>query len=116
MTAKKIKSPQLTVVVNATEIVDRLIEVLELNNQTELADYLGVSLPTISSWKSRNSIDWTLIIEKLGASVNINWLLSGRGDHRLNQDDILTLKDQLIELQGKLIEALEENRKLVKRK
>ncbi|TSE08755.1 helix-turn-helix domain-containing protein [Aquimarina algiphila] len=49
---------------NAILILDRLKELLEIDSDFSLSEYLGVKANTISSWKKRNSLDYSLIIAK----------------------------------------------------
>ena len=60
-------------------IIKELKKHLNLQTDTDLANFLGVSQPTISSWRSRNSLDEKLIITKCN-DINPNWLLTGKGD------------------------------------
>lgn len=64
---------------NAKEIIDRLKLALKLKTDTELAKYLGISQSTVSTWKSRNSLDYELVIAKC-KHVNLHWLLTGEGE------------------------------------
>lgn len=59
-------------------IINRLKEHLGFNSDVELAKYLGVTQGAISSWKSRNSIDYDLIISK-APNADLNWLFRGEG-------------------------------------
>lgn len=49
---------------NATLILNRLKELLEIDSDFGLSEYLGVKANTISSWKKRDSLDYSLIIAK----------------------------------------------------
>lgn len=57
-------------------IINKLKIHLNLNSDTELADFLGVKQNTISTWKSRNTMDYELIITKCD-DINANWLITG---------------------------------------
>lgn len=46
----------------------------------ELADYLGVSRNTIPMWRQRKSFNVDLLLQKREESVQIEWLLFGKGD------------------------------------
>lgn len=62
-----------------TLIISRLKLSLNLND-TQFADRLGVSKQTISSWKSRNSIDFDKIFALCESEgLSIDWLLTGKG-------------------------------------
>lgn len=64
-----------------TQIVARLKRVLNVSTDSELAERLGVKQNTISSWKSRGSLDYALIIAKCD-SVDLNWLFNGESEKK----------------------------------
>lgn len=64
---------------DVTGIVKRAKQALNFKNDSELAEYLGVSRATVSNWCARNSIDFRLLLNKLGNTVDYNWLLLGKG-------------------------------------
>ncbi len=64
-------------------IINEIKKHLKFTNDIELAEYLGVKQNTISTWKSRNTIDYDLIIAKCDF-VNANWLLTGQGNMLLH--------------------------------
>lgn len=51
---------------------------LNLKRDSELAEFLGVSRATVTNWAARNSIDFRLLLDKLGNTVDYNWLLLGK--------------------------------------
>lgn len=63
---------------DVTGIVKRAKLVLNFKNDSELADYLGVSRATVSNWCARNRIDFHLLLDKF-RDVDLNWLLVGKG-------------------------------------
>lgn len=63
---------------DVTGIVKRAKQVLDFKNDSELADYLGVSRATVSNWCARNRIDFHLLLSKM-SHVDYNWLLVGKG-------------------------------------
>ena len=65
---------------DVTGIVKRAKQVLNFKNDSELAEYLGVSRATVSNWGARNSIDFRLLLDKFGDKVDYNWLLLGKGN------------------------------------
>lgn len=102
---------------------------------TELSDFLGVKQNTISSWKSRGTVDYDLIISKCDTD-DLNWLLKGseseikdssftRGTCKdceskdlaismkdqiiANKNDIIAAKDQVIAQQQEYINHLKED-------
>lgn len=65
---------------DVTGIVKRAKQVLNFKNDSELAEYLGISRATVSNWGARNSIDFRLLLDKFGDKVDYNWLLLGKGN------------------------------------
>lgn len=78
---------------DVTGIVKRAKQALNLKRDSELAEFLGVSRATVSNWCARNSIDFPLLLGKIGESVDYNWLLLGKGQphpqHRFCQSDLV---------------------------
>lgn len=58
-------------------ILDKLSKAIGVNTDTELANVLGVKQNTVSSWRSRGSIDFALIISKCD-DIDLNWLFNER--------------------------------------
>ena len=69
---------------NAKLIISRLKSALNFTTDVELSDFLGISTQGISSWKSRNSVDYDLIFAKCGY-MDLNWLFRGTQFEDLNQ-------------------------------
>ena len=65
---------------DVTAIVNRTKQVLNFKRDSELAEFLGVSRPTLSNWCARNRIDFPLLLDKMGSDVDYNWLLIGKGN------------------------------------
>lgn len=65
-------------VFSAADIVKRAKLMLNQKTDAQLAAYLGVSRSTLCNWVARNSIDFPLVLGKLGG-VDYNWLLTGKG-------------------------------------
>lgn len=64
----------------AKDVLERLKRACMLNNDAELARFLGVKPNTISTWKVRNSVDHGLIITKCGETIDLHWLFTGQGE------------------------------------
>jgi hypothetical protein len=64
---------------NAKEIIERIKTSFSIKSDRELAEYLGVNQSTISTWRSRDSLDHNLIIAKC-KKVNLHWLFTGEGE------------------------------------
>lgn len=61
-----------------TLIINEIKNHLQYKTDTELAEFLGVKQPTISTWRKRNTIDYELIIAKCN-DIDANWLITGKG-------------------------------------
>lgn len=66
-------------IMNKALIINELKNYLNIKTDSEFAKFLGLKQNTISSWKSRNSLDYDLIISKCD-QINANWLLTGEGE------------------------------------
>ena len=64
---------------NKSLIINEIKSHLNYKTDTELADFLGVKQPTISTWRKRNTIDYELIIAKCN-DIDANWLITGEGE------------------------------------
>lgn len=63
---------------NKGEMLDAIKSHLNMQKNTELAKFLGVSSQAVSNWYARNTFDAELIYTKCG-SINADWLLTGIG-------------------------------------
>ena len=64
--------------ISSKEVIERLKIALKLSSDNALAETLGISKTTLSNWKSRNSIDISLLFSKC-ERISIDWLLTGNG-------------------------------------
>jgi transcriptional regulator with XRE-family HTH domain len=65
---------------DVTSVLGRLAQVLGTRTGNQLADALGVSPQTISSWKSRESVPYAQCVSIAEEwSVSLDWLLTGIG-------------------------------------
>ena len=62
-----------------SKIIREIKLYLGFKNDTELADFLGIKQNTLSTWKSRNTMDYDLVISKCDF-IDANWLLTGEGE------------------------------------
>ena len=62
-----------------SKIIREIKLYLGVKNDTELADFLGIKQNTLSTWKSRNTMDYDLVISKCDF-IDANWLLTGEGE------------------------------------
>lgn len=66
--------------ITADRIVDTIETELGIATDTDLAEFLGVSKATISSWRRRNSIPFEVIVYlALKGSIDITYVLFQRG-------------------------------------
>lgn len=63
--------------VNVSEIIQRLKDHLDVKTNVALAEVLGVTKATVGKWVSRNTIDYSLILDKF-PDMDMNWLLLGK--------------------------------------
>lgn len=82
-------------------IINELKNYLNIKTDSEFAKFLGLKQNTISSWKSRNSLDYDLIISKCD-QINANWLLTGEGEMLKSKvlNNNLEPDDNFEEIQG----------------
>lgn len=62
---------------------------LKFTKDKEFANYLGIKPTVLSNWHSRNTFDNELIYTKCDF-INPNWLLTGKGDMVLKDQENLT--------------------------
>jgi hypothetical protein len=66
--------------ITASAVIDRLEIELKIETDGELASLAGVSKATVSTWRSRNSIPFELIVYlSLSGIVDLDYVLTGRG-------------------------------------
>lgn len=66
-------------------LINRIKEAYKLKTDTELARFLGVATTTLSSWKTRNNIDFERIFARC-ANINWNFLIYGIGPYFIQCD------------------------------
>lgn len=65
---------------DVTSVLERLAQTLGTRTGNQLAEALGVSPQTISSWKSRESVPYAQCVAVAGEwGVSLDWLLTGQG-------------------------------------
>jgi hypothetical protein len=65
------------------EIINRLKVGLSLKSDKNLSDFLGIKPTTLSSWRTRDTLDYDLIFTKC-VEISIDWLVTGKGPIRLD--------------------------------
>ena len=61
------------------ERLEAIIDYYSDGKPSVFAKYIGVAPSTISSWLSRNTLDYDLIFAKC-ENISSNWLLTGKGE------------------------------------
>jgi hypothetical protein len=62
-----------------SDVLDRIKVAKNLSTDTKLAAFLGLKQSSISTWKSRNSMDIDIVFAKCN-DLNMDWLLTGKGE------------------------------------
>jgi SOS-response transcriptional repressor LexA len=68
---------------NVSGVIDRAKSVLGVSSDADFARVLGVLPSTITNWRSRNTINFPLIISKC-SGVSLDWLINGFGEKMLS--------------------------------
>lgn len=94
----------------AYQVIERLKQLLSKETDQDLADCLGVSKPTISSWRQRNAVPYAICIQIAKEhGLNLDWLLLGIGEaHREEPQRKYPVSDQRAAVIVELYEALNE--------
>ena len=105
---------------NGKQIVSELMRLKSFTKQAELANYLGVSYQTLSSWQRGRTSPNVEIILKSFPYINLNWLQTGEGaimrtaeaqtDNEQGDDTMNRSNSDLIA--AKFLEEIAEQRKL----
>lgn len=102
-------------IIKKNEILDRLKIYYKLKTNADLSRFLDIVPTTLSSWYSRNNIDYDLIFTKC-PEVDLNWLINGTEATRNSPKPILPTntcpfcleKERTIHTQCELITQLKE--------
>ena len=66
---------------SATDVLDRLQSVLGAKSDSEICRMLDISRATIGSWRSRDSVPYSLCVNIAeDKDISLDWLLMGKGD------------------------------------
>jgi hypothetical protein len=60
----------------AAQVLGRLAQRYGFANDTEFGAHLGVTRQTISNWRTRDSLDYRLLLDKF-PDADLNWLFRG---------------------------------------
>lgn len=80
--------------INSEAVLRRLKRLYNIDTDLELAQFLGVSAPTVSNWKTRSSIDFSLVFSKC-VGVNYHYILTGEGSPFAENEMGVKLSQQL---------------------
>lgn len=80
--------------INAEAVIQRLKNIYTIETDLELSQFLGVSAPTISNWKTRNSIDFLLVFSKC-IGINYHYILTGEGNQFADNEMGIKLAQKL---------------------
>jgi transcriptional regulator with XRE-family HTH domain len=61
------------------DIINRLKIVHSVDRDIDLARKMNISKNTLSSWLSRNSINWYIVLKYTPKNISCDWLVSGDG-------------------------------------
>lgn len=85
------------------EILGRLKKITRVKTDSGLSEVLGVSPQTLSSWKGRDRIPYSVCMEVAHArGVSLDWLFGGRGPM------LLQAPQPMVESLGRLTECEKE--------
>jgi hypothetical protein len=65
---------------HAENVIIRLKQILNEKSDQKLGDFLGIPKSTISNWRQRNSVPYSICVQiALERNVSLDWLLTGEG-------------------------------------
>jgi transcriptional regulator with XRE-family HTH domain len=71
---------------SANEVIDRLGIVMNVKNDSELCKLLNLARTTVSTWRGRDSVPYSLCVKiAQEKEVSLDWLLTGHGAIYRNQ-------------------------------
>jgi len=68
----------MSIKINKIAVIERIKEANNIKSDAKLASYLGIAPTTLSSWRSRGTLDMDVIYAKC-EHINLDWLLTGKG-------------------------------------
>lgn len=78
--------------INRELMLNKIRNYYNFKNNTEFAKHLGIKPQTLSSWKSRNTFNVELLLQKCG-DISQSWLLTGEGE-MLKEKERATEKEE----------------------
>lgn len=91
------------------DILDRLKISESLKSDAELSRFLNVSRSTISNWRTRGTMDYSLLLDK-GQHLNLNWLIFGEKSYKLPDEESAGLKTGTIADRKTAVESLKQHK------
>lgn len=70
---------------HAKKVVERIKKAYDLRSDAAFADMMGLASSTPNTWKTRDSLDHDLIMQKC-ADLNLEWVFRGRGEPRFDDN------------------------------
>lgn len=78
---------------NFEQFFQRILIAFQCNTDTELANTLQINKSTLSMWKKRQSVDYDKLFTNIEQNINLDWLLTGRGNPYLNESEMPLMKE-----------------------
>jgi hypothetical protein len=68
-------------ILSMSDIICRLKQACSLKTDAECARFFGIHPSTLANWKTRNTIRYTVIVQKCGErGLNLHYILTGEGE------------------------------------
>lgn len=94
---------------NFEQFFQRILIAFNCKSDTELANYLNINKSTLSMWKKRESVDYDKLFTKIEPAINIDWLITGRGEIYLDGSSAPIVHDPLPKYGNKDIKEIALN-------
>ena len=95
---------------SASQVIERLKVLLSATTDQDIARALGVSKPTISSWRQRDTVPYAFCIQiAKERGLQLDWLLLGEGEMYKNEPRLNPISERRAQIIVELYEALSED-------
>jgi len=75
--------------VSTTAVIQRIKKKLDIKTDKKLTEMLGVKATTFSAWRTRNSLDFKLVLEFCRENdLDLNHIFFGEKDELVNREEI----------------------------
>ncbi len=81
---------------NKSEMLNSIKDYLGISKSKDFADFLGIKPTTLSMWNKRNTFDTELLFKKCDF-LNPYWLLTGKGDMLIQNDNLSKKTNPVVE-------------------